>query len=187
MQAPLRTFASTTPAYFGQADGRLGIATDGVDVWTGVDDYGAVYQPGAAGQQSTAVVKVDSQDATDAWAKAGLMMRHDISGARSSPGYAMILVTPGNGVAFQWDGDGNGFLDGNVNTGSGTAKAPIWLKLARDGSTFTGAYSTGGTTWTTVGSATVPGTHANEDVGVFMSSHSTGRVGEVDYSGFQVQ
>lgn len=186
VQAPFKTYASTSPAYFGQQAGNLAVATDGADTWTGNDEYGAVYQPAGAGDTSTAVVKVGRQDNTSDWAKAGLMMRDDMTKAGGSPGYAMIAVTPGNGVAFQWDGDGNGYLDGNVNTGTGTAAAPIWLKLVRSGSQFTGYYSTDGTTWTQVASATVPGAASAEDAGVFLTSHAPGTIGEADFSGFQV-
>jgi alpha-glucosidase (family GH31 glycosyl hydrolase) len=187
VQAPYQTFASTSPAYFGQQGDQFAIATDGVDVQQGAgDQYGAIYLPGAAGSQSSAVVRVDSQANTNAWAKAGIMIRTDVTKAGASPGYALIAVTPGNGVAFQWDGDSNGFIDGNINTGGGTGAAPIWLKLVRDGSTFTGYYSTNDSSWTKVGSATVPGTTSNEDVGMFMTSHAPGTVGQADFSGFQV-
>ena len=184
VQAPYRTTASTSPAYFGQQGGQFGIATDGTDMWTGNDEYGAIYQPGAADAQATAVVKVDSQDATDPWAKAGIMLRDDMTKAGSSGGYAMISVTPGNGVAFQWDSDGNGYLDSNSNVG--TVTAPVWLKLVRSGVTVTGYYSTDGQTWTTVGGATIPGTQPAEDVGMFATSHAPGTVGRVLFSGFSI-
>jgi alpha-glucosidase (family GH31 glycosyl hydrolase) len=187
VQAPYQTFASASPAYFGQQGNRFAIATDGSDIQQGTgDQYGAIYRAAAAGSQSTAVVRVDSQANTNGWAKAGIMMRDGITNAGSSQGYAVIAVTPGEGVAFQWDGDGDGFIDGNINTGGGTVTAPVWLKLTRAGSTFTGYYSTDGTTWIKVGTATVPGVTASEDAGVFMTAHAPGTVGETDFSGFQV-
>jgi regulation of enolase protein 1 (concanavalin A-like superfamily) len=184
VQAPYRTTASTSPAYFGQQGGQFGIATDGTDVWTGNDEYGAIYQPGAAGTQATAVVKVDSQDAIDPWSKAGIMLRDDATKAGSSAGYAMIAVTPGNGIAFQWDSDGNGYLDSDINVGANTA--PVWLKLVRSGSTVTAYYSTDGQTWTTVGSATIPGTQPAEDVGMFSTSHAPGTVGQALFSNYSI-
>ncbi len=186
VQAPYHTFGATSPAYFGQQGTRFGIAADGTDVWTANDEYGAVYQPGAADSQATATVRVDSQDATDPWAKSGLMLRDDMTKPGSSAGYAMISVTPGNGIAFQWDSDGNGYLDGNVNTGGGTAAAPVWLKLARSGASVTASYSTDGQNWTTVGSATLPGVQPTEDIGMFATSHSPGNPGRVLFSGFAV-
>jgi hypothetical protein len=173
--APYRTYHSAPTGYFGQSGDQLGIVADGADVWGGSDEDGATYRPGAAGAAATATVRVNHQDGTDPWAKSGLMLRGDMTGAGASTGYAMVAVTPGNGVAFQWDSDGDGRLDGNVNTGT-TPAGPVWLRLVRGGTgggTVTAAYSTDGTTWTTVGNATVPGAAATEDVGVFTSAHGT--------------
>jgi regulation of enolase protein 1 (concanavalin A-like superfamily) len=152
-------------------------------VCTRNDEYGAIYLPKAAGDSTTATVKVDGQVFTSEWAKAGLMMRSDISKAGASPGYATISVSPSNGVAFQSDNDGNGFVDSSTGA---AGKAPIWLRLVRDGSTVTGYSSTDGTTWTRVGSGTVPGAAASEDVGMFTTSHAAGTVGGGGFSGFRV-
>ena len=52
--------------------------------------------------------------------------------------------------------------------------------------TFTGYSSTDGATWTLVGSATLPTAAATQDVGAFMTSHSQGTIGAVDFSNFTV-
>ncbi|MBO0868290.1 MAG: carbohydrate-binding protein [Micromonosporaceae bacterium] len=183
--APYRTFHSSPTGYFGQSGDRLAILADGTDTWQGDDAYGAVYLPGALGSSGTATVRLDHQDATDQWAKAGLMMRSDMTGAGRAGGYAMVALTPGNGVAFQWDSDGNGSLDQNINTGAGTATGPIFLRLQRDGGTVTAAYSTDGTTWTVVGTATVPGVTSTEDTGVFATAHA-GVPGLATFTGLAV-
>ena len=182
VQAPYKTYASTQ-AIFGQQGGQLAIDSDGTDMWTGNDEYGAIYRQGAVGSSATATVTVDSQQATSDWAKAGIMFRDDITKAGSSPGYVMIAATPGNGVAMQWDSDGNGYLDSNINTG-GTTSYPVHLKLVRNGSAYTGYYSSDGSAWTKVGTATVPSVTATQDAGVFSTSHSSGSIGEADFSGF---
>jgi alpha-galactosidase len=61
---------------------------------------------------------------------------------------------------------------------------PVYLKLVRSGSTYTGYYSTDGTTWTTVGSATVGGQAATQDAGLFVLSHTTGSAGTAWFDGF---
>ena len=182
VQAPYKTYASTQ-ATFGQVGDKLAIDSDGTDVWTGNDEYGAIYRQGAAGSSATATVTVDSQQPTSDWAKAGIVFRNDLTKAGSSPGYVMIAATPGNGIALQWDSDGNGYLDSNINTG-GTTSYPVHLKLVRNGSAYTGYYSTDGSTWTQVGTATVPSAAATQDAGVFSTSHSYGSIGEADFSGF---
>jgi hypothetical protein len=179
--APYRTFAST-PAGFGQSGTELGIRAQGSDVYGGTNEYGAVYVPGAEHDGSTTVVKVTSQTDTDPWAKAGIMVRNNITDAGGSTGFLILAVTPGNGYALQWDSDGNGQLDSNQS--HGTVSFPAWLKLVRSGTTYTGSWSADGTTWNQIGSVTVPGAAATQDVGVFATAHSGGSTGEADFDGF---
>jgi hypothetical protein len=184
VQAPYKTYASTQ-ATLGQQGDQLAIAADGTDVWTGNDEYGAIYLPGAAGPSATATVTVDSQQATSDWAKAGIMVRDNITKSGSSPGYVILAATPGHGITLQWDSDGNGYLDSFTATG-GTTSYPVQLKLVRNGSTYTGYYSADGSTWTEVGTATVPSVTATQDVGVFSTAHNSGAISEADFSGFHV-
>jgi hypothetical protein len=191
VQPPYQTTASTT-AYFGQAGNRFTIDADGADIFNNGgnaldDQYGAIYQPGGAGASSTAIVRVDAQADTDPWAKAGLVMRNDLTQAHHATGYVALVVTPGNGVSLQWDSDGDGVLDQFTQVGAGTLQAPIWLKLTRSGTTFTGYYSTDGITWTAAGSATVASAATTEDVGMIATAHSPGALGRDDFSDFSVQ
>ncbi|MDH6128079.1 NEW3 domain-containing protein [Kitasatospora sp. GP82] len=184
VKAPLRTFSDTTAA-FGAQDGRLAIDGAGADLWYDTDQYSAIYQPGAEHDGSTTVVKLTAQAATSEWAKAGIMVRNDITKPGSSPGYLILAEAPGKGYVLQWDSTGSGRLDSNSapsNQGSGTAVYPSWLKLVRSGSAYTGYFSTDGTTWTQVGTATLPGVTATQDVGVFTTSHSEGTSGEADFT-----
>ncbi|MEY9904667.1 alpha-galactosidase [Catenulispora sp. MAP12-49] len=187
-QAPYKAFTSTT-AQMGQLGNSVSIIGAGSDTWGSTDEYSSVYLPGAEHDGSTTVVEVTAQAATSVWAKAGIMVRDDITGAGTSPGYLILAVTPGKGYVLQWDSTGSGQLDSNSsasNSGLGTAAYPSWLKLVRSGSVFTGYYSTDDVTWTEVGTATVPGTHATQDVGTFMTAHNegSGDSGEVDFKGF---
>ncbi|MGW7002752.1 NEW3 domain-containing protein [Streptomyces sp. NPDC054933] len=186
VRAPFKTFTDTT-ATFGAQDHRLAIDGAGADLWYDTDQYSAVFQQGAEHDGSTTVVKVTAQANTSEWAKAGIMVRDDITKPGASPGYLILAEAPGKGYVLQWDSTGSGRLDSNSappNEGSGTAAYPSWLKLVRSGSTYTGYYSTDGSTWTEVATATLPGVTATQDVGVFTSSHSDGTSGEADFAGF---
>jgi hypothetical protein len=185
VQAPYHTFASISGAQFGQAGNDLGIRAAGADTWFGTDEYGSIYLPGAEHDGSVATVKVTSQSATSDWAKSGIVVRNDITKAGSPAGYLILVTTPGNGYALQWDSNGDGTLDSNINTG-GHPAYPSSLKLTRNGTTYTGYYSTDGTTWVLIGSATVPPAAATQDVGVFMTAHNAGSTGEADFSNFTV-
>jgi hypothetical protein len=132
-----------------------------------------------------AQVEVTAQANTNAWAKAGIMVRNDITNAAASPGFLILAVAPGHGYVVQWDANGDGQLDSNSappNQGTGTATYPSWLKLVRSGTSYTGYYSVdGGTTWTAVATVDVPSAAATQDAGVFATSHNSGVVGEADF------
>jgi alpha-D-xyloside xylohydrolase len=189
VQSPFRTTASTQ-AYFGQSGTQFAIEAAGADIFKNgtqaADDYGAIYQTGTATASSTATAHVDAQQNTDAWAKAGLVMRNDLTKNHLSPGYVALVVTPGNGVSLQWDSDGDGILDSFVAAGAGSVHAPVWLRLTRSNTSYTGFYSTDGTTWTQVGSATVGSAAGTEDVGMIATAHNNTQLGMDNFSGFTV-
>ncbi|HWD09731.1 MAG TPA: ABC transporter permease subunit [Actinomycetota bacterium] len=101
--------------------------------------------------------------ALEPWAKAGLIITENTS--QGSP-YAAVMATGGNGVRFQWNytGDTAG-LPGPVS-----ASSPRWLRLTRSGDTLTGSVSTGGASWTTVGSTTLAGLPETVQAGMFVTS-----------------
>ena len=68
--------------------------------------------------------------------------------------------------------------------GTITAGVPVHLRLVRSGSTYTGYWSADGTSWTEVGSATVPGQADTQDAGLFVTSHSSGAPVAVGFHGF---
>jgi regulation of enolase protein 1 (concanavalin A-like superfamily) len=174
-------------ASFSQDEGTYSIDASGADVWTTTDQYGAIYVPSGATSTSTTTVEVDSQDDTSSWAKAGIMLRDSIPGSGSSLGYCVLAVTPGNAVQMQWDNDSSGGLNEGDTAGTdGTTTAPIWLRLTRSGTSVTGYYSTNDSTWSTVGTVTLTGSDATEDVGMFADSQDAGVMGGATFSNFSV-
>jgi endonuclease/exonuclease/phosphatase family metal-dependent hydrolase len=128
-------------------DGVFTVAGSGTDIWNTADEFRFVYQQ-LTGDGSI-VTRVTALEKVDDWAKAGVMMR-DTLGAGSR--YALMLVSPGNGLAFQRR-TATGGEASSVSGGSG--KAPQYLKLTRDGSTFSAYKSTDGAKWTKVGSQSI--------------------------------
>jgi type IV pilus assembly protein PilY1 len=157
----------------------------GNDVWTNSDEYAAYYLPDVEGN-FTVTVKVVSQDDTHSWAKAGIMVRNDISDHGSSTGYCMVAVTPGNGYTFQYDNNNNGMLDKSAQNDS--SSYPSWLKLTKtlDGSdyTFKGYFSTDGVTWTLIESVSRRSAQTLQDVGLFVTSHQSGSPCEVRFEDY---
>ncbi len=182
----------SVPSVFGQAGADYAILTGGNDIWGAggehYDEYGAIYSPQAAGANSTLTVKVTSQQAVDPWSKAGLVIRDDLTKPGVAQGYAVLVVTPSNGVSLQWeDAATPGYLDQYAISANTSVKAPIWLRMVRNGSQVTAYYSTDDATWIQVGpTVTVAGAAAAEDAGMIATAHSPTAQGEADFSGFTV-
>jgi hypothetical protein len=80
---------------------------------------------------------------------------------------ALIAVTPGNGITFQYRASDGG----NCNNATTSGSAPEWVKLTGSGTTFTGYYSANGTTWTQVGSTTLTNI-TTAYIGLAVTSHN---------------
>lgn len=182
---PLSTFASTE-AHFGARGDRLAVIAGGADLWTGVDEYGALFLDGAARSGTEVVTRLVSQDPTDPNARAGLAMRNDMSGAGRAAGYVLLVAKPQNGFLLLWDADGSGTVESVARSGPAVTPSPAWLRLVRNGTTFTGAWSLDGVAWTTVGTATVPSAAATQDVGTVVCSHAS-RLGRAVFEGLKVR
>jgi hypothetical protein len=164
--APLVT-AKTTEAYFGQRGAQLAILAGGRDMWTGIDEYGAILRPSVTA--TSAEVTLVSQAPTDPNARAGLVFRNH----GSPTGYVALVAKPSNGFLLLWDGNEDGTLDSVARLEQPT-QYPARLRLTKQGTRFTGAVSLdGGTTWQQVGAADVPSAQVTQDVGVVACAHST--------------
>ncbi|SDU61457.1 Glucose/arabinose dehydrogenase, beta-propeller fold [Jiangella alkaliphila] len=150
------------------------IESGGGNMWQGTDEYSAVYLPGAAGatgDQWTATAKVVSQTNSNASAKAGLIVRNDVTQPGVSPGYAAMAMRAG--LSFEWlrDSDGNGQLD--ASTSAGQNGYPAWVRIVRDGDLYTSYWSRDGETFTQVGEpVALPGATDVQDIGLAVTAHS---------------
>jgi hypothetical protein len=147
--------------------GAFTLKGSGADIWGTSDAFQYVYQSIAG--DGYIVARVTSVGNTDPWAKAGVMIRETLTaGSRQ----AMMVLTPGNGAAFQRRVSTNG---ASTHTPGGAASAPLWVKVNRTGSTFSGYRSPDGLTWTLVGSDTI--SMANSAfIGLAVTSHNNSLV-----------
>lgn len=165
-------------------EGRFRITGAGADTWQGIDEYSTLYAPAGGDEDWEAVVKVDAQQDTNGSAKAGVIVRNDLTQPGTSPGYAMVGIRPSGGVEFLADPDGNGQL--NTSVAGGTTSYPVWVKLKRSDASYTAYFSKNGTSWTQVGGAvTLTGAASTQDVGMFTVSHASG-AGTVDFADFAI-
>src|SRR5439155_8516285 len=129
------------------ASGTFSVAGSGVDIWNTADGFHYAYQPFSGDGQI--VARVASLQNSDAWAKAGVMIRETL-GAGST--HALLAITVGYGSAFQrrlTTGGASLHIFGAVIT------APYWVKLVRTGNTFSGYESADGANWVLVGTDTI--------------------------------
>ena len=85
------------PGSASYASGVFTVNGGGADIWGGSDQFNYVSQPLTG--NGTIVARVTSQSDTDPWAKAGVMIKQSTTSGSS---YALLGVTPGNGIAFQY-------------------------------------------------------------------------------------
>ncbi len=187
VQPPYQTYSSATdaPAAFGQSGQQFGISGGGADLFSGSDDYSTIYQKGAAGSTSTISTEVTNQQNMNGYAKAGIMVRNDMTGSGSTPEGVILLESPSGGIQLEWDSNSGNYID-SVTPANGTIpeSVPVHLELVRNGSSYTGYYSFDGSAWLPVGTATVPGQAATQDAGMFVTSHAAGSPGQVTFNGF---
>lgn len=135
----------------------------GVDIWSNADSFRYVYQPLNGDGEITA--RVASQQNTDGWALAGVMIRETLN---ANSREAIAAVTPSNGASFTWrakTGNSSSYADGN------TASAPYWVRLNRTGNFFTAYKSTNGTTWTQYAKKSIS-MGSSAYVGLAVTSHN---------------
>lgn len=109
----------------------------------------------------------------NAWAKSGIMVRNDMTKAGASAGYAVVAATARNGVVFEWDANGDGYLDTDARATIDSYR-PVWVKLTRSGTTYTASYSYDGSNYVPIGAPiTLPSAAATQDAGLFATSHDT--------------
>jgi aryl-phospho-beta-D-glucosidase BglC (GH1 family)/regulation of enolase protein 1 (concanavalin A-like superfamily) len=139
-----------SPAQAGSADlaaGTWSVSGGGGDIWNGSDDFHLVSR--ALRGDGAVVARVDAIGNSAQWAKAGVMLRAS-SGA--SAAFADVVVTPSNGLAFQWRSAGGAFAEA-IYAG-GTVRTPVWVRVERRGELLAGSFSHDGEHWVQVGEPT---------------------------------
>jgi hypothetical protein len=161
------------------ASGVWTVQGGGGDIWNVSDQFRFLSKPATA--DGTISAKVTAQQATDPYAKAGVMVRGSID--PGSPYYA-VMVTPAHGLAVQWRATQGG--TSSLLTAPGAV--PTWLRVARwtdrTGASpvtyYSALTSADGATWTTVpGSAVALALPSSFLEGVAVTSHNTSLLSKV--------
>jgi hypothetical protein len=98
----------------------------------------------------TVIARVNTLQDTGSSARVGIMLRDTLT---SNSKMAALTVTGSGGWRWQRRTTTGG-ITSTTNSSSGTAP-DLWVRLVRAGSTITASRSTNGTSWTSIGSASV--------------------------------
>ncbi len=122
--------------------GSYTLTGSGADIWGTADAFTYAYTQVTG--DGTWTAKVVSQSDTNAWAKAGVMVRQSLD--PGSPEVFAAVTPETNGPQGVWRPSAGAQSAGsNVSNGP---KAPLWVQVTRKGTQWTLSYSSDGKTWT---------------------------------------
>ena len=152
----------------------------GIDNEQPSDQFHFVWQtePGDA----TVSAEVLTQTVTDPSAAAGLMMRASTAG---NAAYYGAFLTPDNGIEVQYR-DTTGLT--SIQATTQTAQTPVYIEIARSGTTFTTYTSNDGASWTPldVSTVTLPNLSGSILAGMAVSSNAPNTLGTATFGSVAV-
>jgi hypothetical protein len=153
-------------------NGTFTVAGSGADIWNTADAFHFVYQPLTGDGQL--VARVTNVQEASTWSKAGVMIRDTLD---ANSAYALMLVSAAKGTAFQYRTSGGASAAGVTGT---TAKAPLWVKIVRAGTTVSGYQSADGATWQSIGSATIA-LGSTVQIGLAVTAHDNTQISAASF------
>jgi regulation of enolase protein 1 (concanavalin A-like superfamily) len=150
------------------------VSSAGTDIWNNGDEFRFAYKQLSGNGSITA--KVDSLTRSDAWSKAGVMIRESLDAGSK---HAMVVITPDNGGSFQYRTATGGV---SASTDAAGLKTPYWLRITRTGNAFKAERSADGKTWTQIGADQNVSMVAGVYIGLCVTSHSTGAYSTAEFS-----
>ncbi len=162
----------TTGGSAAESDGTWTISADGADIWGNSDQFHYVYRELTGDATITARV-VDNGTGSNAWAKGGVMIRQSLDGDSINV-FGAITGGEGGGGTFQWRPVQGDRSDSSQTL---TIAPPYYVRLVREGNTFTAYMSADGVDWAQQGAD--PVTIEMTDpvlIGLAVTSHQDGEV-----------
>lgn len=150
------------------------VAGGGSDIWSVYDSFQFVSRKST--NNAVILAKINSLDPTDPAAKGGLMFRHSTD---PSTTFAMVAATPGNGIIFEWRNSFGGPCGSSI---VGGIYPPVWLKLVRSLTNFSGYYSSDGAAWTPVGPSQVVPMTNQPLAGLAVTAHNDSLLANASFS-----
>jgi hypothetical protein len=149
--------------------GTFRVAGAGADVWGTADAFRFVWQP-IGSDDASIVVRVLSQDATNLFAKTGVMIR---ASQDADAAHVMLDIRPDGSVEFMTRPSTGA---PTVFRAGGAVTSPAWLKLERSGNQVSGYSSQDGSAWMLIGVAALQADFSTALFGVAVTSHDPSRL-----------
>jgi outer membrane protein assembly factor BamB len=155
--------------------GTWTVQAGGADIYGTADQFHYISQ--TLSSDGSVSAQVVSQTNTSSWAKAGVMIRQD---STAGSAYYFAFVTPGNGIVIQCRKVAGGGAQTLVTI---SGSVPVYLAVARSGTTFTAYTSSDGVNWTAVsGSSVTINMTGSVLAGLAATSHNANVLGTITYN-----
>ena len=162
-------------ATFDSGTGTFTVRGAGADVWGTTDAFQFAHT--TLSGDGAIVARVASVQNVNSWTKAGVMMR---DGLDAGAAHATMFVTPSTikGTAFQRRPTANGT---SLSTPGPVVAPPYWVRVVRQGTTFSAYTSPEGTSWTLVDTETIA-MSSTINIGLAVSSHVAGTLATATFT-----
>jgi regulation of enolase protein 1 (concanavalin A-like superfamily) len=167
--------------------GTITMSGAGADIFGATDQF--TYAWKSLSGDGSIIVRVDSVEQTDVWAKAGVMIRDSLNADARN---AMAYVTPDGRVGWQFRTVT--FPDSeSTRSEPNTITLPHWVRLTREGVTIRADHSSDGENWLPMVEETDPtsptsldiGMNTNIYIGLAVTSHAPGVTCTAEFSNVQ--
>jgi len=153
--------------------GQISMSGGGADIWNNADECRFAYKTLTGDGSLTARVTAVGPG-SNTWAKGGAMIRQSLE-----PGSANVFIAvtggQGDGGTFQWRPAADD-ISSSSRTLTGIAP-PYWVRLVREGNTFTGYMSADGENWVQEGQSSVDvGMTDPVFIGLAVTAHQAGEI-----------
>jgi regulation of enolase protein 1 (concanavalin A-like superfamily) len=156
--------------------GTISMTASGADIFGTADAFRYDYQ--TLDGDGQIIARVASLGASDPWAKAGIMIRNDNSAGSKQ---VSLFITSNANAVFERRFSQSAATSTTVVP----AAAPQWVKLVREGNTFSSYTSVDGKTWTLVGT-TVVTMNSTVEIGLAVTSHDAGVLENASFDNISV-
>ena len=169
--------AVAAPGSFGESQGTYTVTGSGADIWNTADEFHFVYRQ--INGDTTITARVTSLQNTHAFAKAGVMVRENLTAGAKN---VITLVTPTASNKFRRQHRPTaGATSGPSVSSTADSAIPGWIRLVRSGNNFSAFHSSNGTSWTAIGPAVAVTMTNPVYVGLAVTSHNDGVIGAASF------